>query len=170
MKINLTDIIGKNEQFSCLESLDSLLYGVALDSPVDAIVIASQKDDENYTLSGTIRGAVITACDRCGREISIDFEREFQYIVCIGSQPECSAEYQCSNEDCEILYLAEAAIDSETIIAEQFVLAIPVQRLCNDLCKGLCKECGVDLNKKVCMCGEDNSNSPFAILKKLQQK
>ena len=170
MEINLTDIIGKNERFSCLESLESLLCGVALDSPVDAIITARQKNEEDYTLSGSISGSVTTACDRCGKEISLAVDREFQYRICIGGQSECGAEYQCSNEDCETLYLTEAAIDSETIIAEQFVLAIPVQRLCDDLCKGLCKECGNDLNKKMCMCGEGNPNSPFAILKKLQQK
>ncbi len=170
MKINFKDIVGKNEQFSCLESLDSLLCGVTLGGPVDATITARHKDEGNYTLSGTVSGSFATACDRCGKEVSLTVERAFQYIICIGRQPERGAEYQCSNEDCETLYLAEAAIDIETIIAEQFVLAIPVQRLCNDLCKGLCKECGIDLNKKVCMCKEGNSNSPFAILKKLQQK
>ncbi len=170
MKINLTDIVGRNEQFSRLESLGSLICGITLDSPVDVIITAKQKDKDNYTLSGVISGSVTTDCDRCGIEFVLTVEREFQYIICIGRQPEYGAEYQCSNEDCEKLYLAEAAIDSETIIAEQFVLAIPVQRLCKHLCKGICKECGTDLNVKVCTCGESNSNSPFAILKKLQQK
>jgi len=170
VKINLTDIVGKNKQFNYLKSLDSLLDAATLDRPVDAILTVRQKDEANYTLSGSINASVTTACDRCGRIISLCVSREFQYILCVGMQPEPNAEYQCSNEDCETLYIAEAAIDSDTIIAEQLLLAVPVQRLCEKSCKGLCRKCGINLNVKKCICGEVNSNSPFAILKKLQQK
>ncbi len=170
MKMNLADIVGKSEQFSCFESLHSLLYDATLDSPVDVVLTVRQKNEESYTLSGTINGSVTTACDRCGKVMPLGISREFEYALRIGTQPEFNAEYQCSNEDCETLYLAEAAIDSDKIIAEQFLLAIPVQRLCVESCRGLCNECGINLNKKKCQCGESNSNSPFAILKNLQQK
>jgi uncharacterized protein len=170
MKIILTDILGNGGSYSCLESLDSLQCDFSLKSPVVAILCARQQSEEKYVLSGTVKASVETSCDRCGKEISLHVNRKFQYILYIGQEPECNAEYQCNDDDCEMLYLDEAAIECKAIVVEQLLLAMPVQRLCGSSCKGLCKECGTNLNEKMCKCGEFNSNSPFAILKKLQHK
>jgi uncharacterized protein len=84
--------------------------------------------------------------------------------------PELAAEYQCSDKDLETLYLTEASVESKDIVSEQLLLALPAHRLCKTGCKGLCKRCGVDLNNEKCQCEENNTNSPFAILKTLQKK
>jgi len=168
VKILLADIVGKDRKFSYLESLDSLLSDFTLKSPVEAVLLARQKNEDSYMLSGTVKASVTVGCDRCGKIIPLPVSREFQYVLHIGEQPERNAEYQCNDEDCEALYLNEAAIECEAIVEEQLLLAMPVQRLCDESCKGLCKECGINLNVKKCQCGEFNSNSPFAILKKLQ--
>lgn len=170
MKILLTDIVGKSEQYSFVELLDSLLYDFRLEGPVEASLLVRQKSEEIYALSGTLQASATAKCDRCGKEVPFFIDKGFQYTLRIGKEPEDDAEHECSDEDCETLHLDEAAIDSEAIVAEQLLLAIPVQRLCDDSCKGLCRECGINLNKKKCKCGESNSNSPFAILKTLQQK
>ena len=170
MKILLTDIVGKSERYSFVELLDSPLYDFRLEGPVDASLLVRQQSEGKYLLSGVIQASATAKCDRCGKEVYLPIEKDFQYILRIGEAPEGDAEHQCSNEDCETLHLDEAAIDSEAIVAEQLLLAIPVQRLCDESCKGLCRKCGIDLNEKKCKCGESNSNSPFAILKTLQQK
>jgi uncharacterized protein len=41
-------------------------------------------------------------------------------------------------------------IDLDPIVREQVLLALPVAVLCRDDCKGLCAECGQDLNEKDC--------------------
>jgi len=170
MKILLTEIVGKCGQFSCSESFDSSLYDFEMQGPAKAGLAVRQQNEDTYTLSGTLQASLKTACDRCGKEIPLSVSREFRYVLHIGEEPECTAEHQCSDTDCETLYLDEAALDSKTIIAEQLLLAVPQQRLCDKTCKGLCKECGCNLNKKKCQCGESNANSPFAILKTLQKK
>ena len=170
MKILLTEIAGKCGQFSCSESFDSSLYDFEMQSVAKAELLIRQQNEELYTLSGTLQASLETACDRCGREIPLSVNREFRYVLRIGLEPECTVEHQCSDEVCETPYLAQAALESKTIIAEQLLLAVPQQRLCDRACKGLCKECGCNLNKKKCQCGESNANSPFAILKTLQKK
>jgi len=170
MKILLTEIAGKCGQFNCSESFDSSLYDFEMQSPVEVELVIRQQNEDTYTLSGKLQASLKTACDRCGKDIPLSIDREFQYLLSMGEEPECTVEHQCSDEDCEKLYLEEAAIDSKQIISEQLLLAFPLQRLCDQACKGLCKECGCNLNKKKCQCGESNANSPFAILKTLQQK
>jgi DUF177 domain-containing protein len=170
VEILLADIVGKSEQYSYLELFDSTLYDFKLEGPVTAKILVKQQGEGDYTLSGELQAIVEVGCDRCGRSILLRIDRDFRYDIRIGKELESDAEHQCSEEECETLHLDEAAIDSKVIVAEQLSLAIPVQRLCDDSCRGLCKECGIDLNEKKCKCGEMNSNSPFAILKTLQQK
>ncbi len=170
MKTLLADIVGKREQYSFSESIDSPLYDFRQGGPVTASLLVRQQSEKVYTLSGELQASAKANCDRCGNSIPLHIDREFHYVLHISDEPEGDAEHQCSDEDCEILYLDESAIDSEAIVAEQLLLAIPVQRLCDSSCKGLCPECGINLNEKKCKCGEINSNSPFAILKTLQQK
>lgn len=38
--------------------------------------------------------------------------------------------------------------------------------LCNESCKGLCPNCGIDLNVNLCQCTQKNDAKPFAKLKK----
>lgn len=170
MKVLLTDIVGKSEQYRLVESPNSSLYDFRLEGPVEAKLLARQQSEVKYLLSGTLQALATAKCDRCGKKVTLAIDKDFRYTLHIGEEAESDAEHQCSDEDCETLHLDEAAIESDAITTEQLLLAIPVQRLCDETCKGLCRECGIDLNEKKCKCGESNSNSPFAILKKLQQK
>ena len=54
------------------------------------------------------------------------------------------------------------------MIADMIELSKPFHPLCNNNCKGLCPECGQDLNCKVCGCKIEASNNPFEKLKTLQ--
>lgn len=170
MKILLTDIVGKSEQYRLVELPDSPRYDFRLEGPVEATLLVRQKSEVTYLLSGALQASATAKCDRCGKKVTLTIDKDFRYTLHIGEESEGDAEHQCSDEDCETLHLDEAAIESDAIITEQLLLAIPLQRLCDETCKGLCRECGIDLNEKKCKCGESNSNSPFAILKKLQQK
>ena len=40
----------------------------------------------------------------------------------------------------------------EPLLREQFVLAVPYAPLCSETCKGLCPQCGIDLNSHTCAC------------------
>jgi uncharacterized protein len=50
------------------------------------------------------------------------------------------------------------------------VLAFPLRALCNEACKGLCAQCGTDLNKAACSCTRVISASKFAALRELKLK
>ena len=41
-------------------------------------------------------------------------------------------------------------IDLEPLIREYLTLEIPIQPLCKPDCKGLCVECGENLNERLC--------------------
>jgi len=58
-------------------------------------------------------------------------------------------------------------LDVNGLLWEEFVLALPVKPLCTENCKGLCPECGQDLNAGGCGCSEKQLDPRMAALRGL---
>ena len=69
--------------------------------------------------------------------------------------------------DCEIL--GRDIIDLTDPIREDMIIALPIRPLCDEACKGLCFQCGQNLNLNQCQCrkGEHTMGGPFSILEDL---
>jgi uncharacterized protein len=59
-------------------------------------------------------------------------------------------------------------IDLEPIVREQLLLALPMNAVCREDCKGLCGQCGQNLNEKPCDCQEKFVDPRFAALKNIK--
>jgi uncharacterized protein len=53
-------------------------------------------------------------------------------------------------------------VDLESLLREQIILMMPLKPLCVESCKGLCPQCGANLNRETCKCPAAAANSPFA--------
>ena len=53
---------------------------------------------------------------------------------------------------------------------EEFSLALPVKPLCRPDCRGLCPECGKNLNEGACGCSRDSGDPRLAALRQLKVK
>lgn len=58
-------------------------------------------------------------------------------------------------------------IDLAPMLREYALLEVPINPLHDPDCKGLCIECGQDLNVKDCGHSQNADDSPFSVLKKL---
>ncbi|MBL8051068.1 MAG: DUF177 domain-containing protein [Anaerolineales bacterium] len=61
----------------------------------------------------------------------------------------------------------DAHLDLAELIRDYALLEIPISPVHDDACKGLCPECGQNLNNKDCGHRPEQSDSPFAKLKDL---
>ena len=59
-------------------------------------------------------------------------------------------------------------IDLSDYLKEQIALSLPFKVVCSDECKGLCSNCGINLNKEDCNCENNWQDSKFAILKNIK--
>ena len=57
-------------------------------------------------------------------------------------------EIELKLEEIGLLYFRGEEINLQQGIQEQVVMAFPLQPLCAEECKGLCLQCGSDLNRK----------------------
>jgi uncharacterized protein len=57
-----------------------------------------------------------------------------------------------AEEDLETSYYRDDQIDLDELLREQFYLALPMKPLCLEECRGLCPQCGTNLNAGACAC------------------
>ena len=75
------------------------------------------------------------------------------------------------NSEYFVLITDNNQIDIAPIIRDYLLAAVPIKNICNPDCKGLCSNCGIDLNISKCKCDEkDKPESPFAVLKDFKLK
>ncbi|MDY7229922.1 YceD family protein [Hyalangium rubrum] len=55
-------------------------------------------------------------------------------------------------EDADEVIFDGKTIDLDPIVREQVLLALPMSAVCREDCKGLCAQCGQNLNEKQCGC------------------
>ncbi len=98
-------------------------------------------------VNGTARTNVQYRCVRCLTEFTRSLDIVFQELI---SRIPLTAE----QEEAEVFYAPDEVIDLDPLIVQAIVLAIDVQPICHNECRGLCSECGTDLNVATCACHE----------------
>jgi len=171
MKIVFDKIIGKTQRYD----VDGLSwFPVELGTFVmkeACWVSVSRLDPETVMLRGRFAGTLKGRCGRCGVCVEEDVKSSFEYVVT--DQKEIISELQeveCADDDVNTLYLHDSEIDIDEILREQAYLESPVRMLCSESCRGVCQGCGAQLNSESCSCSTDYSDSPFAILGKINKK
>jgi uncharacterized protein len=61
-------------------------------------------------------------------------------------------EKEVEEDDLATAFYSDEQIDLGHLIMEQFQLALPMKPLCAEACRGLCPECGANLNRTDCGC------------------
>ena len=101
-----------------------------------------------FLLSGRLTAMAKLPCGRCltpvEQEIALEFAEEFD-------------ETDFSEED--------ASLDLMDIATQLWVTSIPMRSLCRDECKGLCPQCGKDLNEGDCDCPTVSVDPRLEVLK-----
>ena len=173
MKIRIDQIQDKPMVLNLEEPVASfpLLIGMqndavcSFDSPVsyNATIV---KGHNNLMVSGRVGVTVSLTCSRClasyKTAIASDFTRVFSRETTEKTLSE--DEIELSEQDFVSVY-RDDEIDMNSEIEEQIALEIPFRPLCSDDCKGLCPECGTDLNHISCSCASQQFNFKFSALK-----
>jgi uncharacterized protein len=71
-------------------------------------------------------------------------------------------------QDLDITYLSSDFIELGDVLTEQLQLQVPFQPLCKESCKGMCTQCGADLNQGRCACAKIAKNTAFSVLQNLK--
>jgi len=72
-----------------------------------------------------------------------------------------------AEDDLTTAFYSEGVLDVIDLLREQFQLVLPMKPLCREDCKGLCPECGTNLNRGTCDCTPHWEDPRLAALKGL---
>jgi len=113
---------------------------------------------QGLILTGAFEGDTDLECVRClkpyNHHLTWNFTELYSFI------------HKAVNES-DLIIPDDAQIDLADMMREYALLEVPINPICKPDCRGLCLECGQDLNLFDCGHNQPEDDSPFSVLKKL---
>lgn len=132
------------------------LEDLELQNLVGSVTIG--RTPQGLVVQGKFTADTVLECVRCLKEFTDPLKWEFTELYAFSKK---------SVSESGLLLPDDAHIDLAPLLREYALLEIPISPLHDPDCKGLCIECGQDLNIKDCGHNQELDDSPFADLKKL---
>ncbi len=128
------------------------------------------KDKDHFRVMGSLSTMLELPCSRCIEPFSMPIDQAFDLRYQPHSQNTGEGEREIEEDDLTTAFYENNAIDLGDMMREQFYLALPMKPLCRDDCRGLCPQCGTNLNKDACDCKHDWEDPRFAALRTLKKR
>jgi uncharacterized protein len=153
--------------------LNTALFDLLGDYPVYQATIKVSPADALVQVRGKLSGELHHVCSRCAEEFNSPFSKNFvtNYYKSEDNIKGLTDSIDELEGSFDLEFLEGNEIDLAEAVHEQVALEIPFQPLCSDNCKGLCLQCGTNLNLNKCQCKQADAEpkvSPFAVLKELK--
>jgi uncharacterized protein len=109
-----------------------------------------------------------SACDRCLGRARFPLDATFDLFYRPSSDMEREEEVGIDEGEAEIGFYENGGMELEDILLEQILLALPMQRVCSDDCKGICPVCGANRNESTCECKANTVDDRWGALRDLK--
>jgi uncharacterized protein len=155
MLIDLTQLEKQDElqidyQYTA-NSLDLQDDTIMLQSPCD-VSLHLKRRGSDIDARGTVKSEISVACDRCLAPMRVTIDSIFNLIYLPIDQLSGNDELVLERQELDFSFYRENRLDLDELVREQIQLALPMSNLCREDCRGLCKQCGQDLNIGSCQC------------------
>jgi uncharacterized protein len=175
VKINVNDIddVGKVLVYSePTDTLNTLLpHGNVRDfefqKPAE-VRLGYRRSGRELFFYGRVLSHVIGHCGRCLEKYTFDVADDFSFVL-VPKSP-MAAEVELNDEDLDLSFYEGDEVDVSPLVLEQIVLSLPTRPLCQESCRGLCPQCGINRNNESCSCVIDQGDPRLAVLRNLKVK
>ncbi|MSS63304.1 YceD family protein [Velocimicrobium porci] len=155
MIIQLSDIMSGKDKMKHIEApielnqfkLDGMEYEFVKKNPVAFCFTVT--GEKRMLVEGKTSLSLLIPCGRCLDDVEIPFDIEI------------SKDLDFNNTDAdrikeldELNYIDGYNLDVDLLIFDEILVHFPLQVLCSEDCKGICKVCGTNLNKESCSCDQ----------------
>ena len=124
-------------------------------------------------VAGHLATAITSPCGRCLAPVA--GQLEVPVALCYADSDNIeeipfSEEVEIQKEEISLIPFSGDEIDLQSDIAQEIIMALPQQPLCQETCLGLCPVCGHNLNQGSCDCEPPIFHAGLATLKKFKVK
>ncbi|MBS1856431.1 MAG: DUF177 domain-containing protein [Acidobacteria bacterium] len=106
-------------------------------------------------------------CDRCLGRASFPLTASFDLYYRPMAEIAREEEVEIDEGEAEIGFYEGGGMQLEDILREQVLLALPMQRVCAETCKGICPVCGRNRNEGECGCSVSAVDDRWGALRNL---
>jgi uncharacterized protein len=170
LSLNLARIRTAEERFEMVyapEALGPDREDFAVIAPID-LAFDIFKDKEQFRLAGRVRTELGLACGRCLEPFTMLVDASFDLRYHPRTESSGEGEREVEEDDLTTAFYENDTIDLGQLMNEQFYLSLPMKPLCAEGCRGLCSQCGANLNRANCACPKGWQDPRFAALRKLK--
>ena len=115
---------------------------------------------DKVSIKGKVTSTVTSRCAKCLEPVTMQLEAEIDALYARQIDP----------DDPDLYSFEGSKADLTDAVRDALLLELPYRFLCSEDCKGLCPNCGVNLNLGSCTCQEGGEvTNPFSALKAIVQ-
>ena len=118
----------------------------------------SNEGNGRIKVKGKVRSEVSMKCVKCLEMFERNINSNFD-IVLFPMNIIDADNSALNSEDLEYIFYEGDKIDIKKILQEQVNFFLPMNPLCSDSCRGICPNCGTNLNKGSCKCEQSIGDS-----------
>lgn len=126
-------------------------------------------EDRNASFIGPVKvtGYYKFNYGRLELSLSLNFSLSFKCDSCfVDSKEDFSLELyeEFSKTPTNEQFLCDDVVEIDEILNSTINFGLPIALYCQEDCKGLCQQCGQNLNLKNCVCETEDPNNPFSLI------
>ncbi len=125
---------------------------------------------KDIRLRGNLSAQLELQCARCLEPVPQNVKREFELLYRPLGTDAGRDEMSVTDAEAEIGYYQGEGLLLEDVLREQVLLALPLKVTCREDCRGLCPQCGKNLNHEKCSCSTAIEDPRWAALKDVRNR
>ncbi len=134
--------------------------------PVLEVSLVYYRSGRELFFHGRLEGLIEGRCGRCLESYSLPLKKDFDFVLT--PEPISARKGELSQDEMGLSFYAAEEINLSPFIREQVLLALPTRPLCAEGCRGLCTDCGVNLNEESCLCETSEGDPRMAFFRSLK--
>lgn len=160
MNINISKLVAEKIEYVDI-SFDYILnnseflndYNIVEASPIK-VLGKIYKESDSLFIDASFSGEAVFQCSRCLKEFKSNISDNIEFYIPISE-----------NKDEDDSYIKGHFLNLTMVMEEALAFSLPMKTLCSQECKGLCSNCGQNLNIDECDCDVDDIDPRLEKLK-----
>jgi uncharacterized protein len=133
---------------------------------------SAERAGNEIRISGSLNAVVELPCSRCLEPARMAISKPFDLFFRERDEQmfDEDEEVELSETETRTAFFTGTQLAITDILREQILLALPMKALCTVDCKGLCPQCGTNLNFGSCNCPKEDFNPHMDTLLEIKQR
>ncbi len=116
-------------------------------------------------VQGRLNVTIQATCDRCLEATGFPIENQFDLVYMPATEANAGGEDEIDQAGIEVGFYEGSRLPLNDVLREVVLLALPMQLICSEACKGICPVCGQNRNQRDCGCQAEIPDDRWSKLK-----